>query len=173
MVSAYSVDPNELIEKVAESLKSLREIQPPEWAVLVKTGTHKQRPPTRPDWWHVRSAAVLRSVFKLGPIGVSKLRVKYGGKKDRGHKPEEFRKGSGNILRKILQQLEKAGLIKKVDKGVHKGRIITGRGKSMLDKAAIAILKSSKNKPVKVEQPKEELPKPEVKKEEKPKAKNG
>ena len=172
MVSAYSVDPNELIEKVAESLKSLREIQPPEWAVLVKTGTHKQRPPTRPDWWHVRAAAVLRSVFKLGPIGVSKLRVKYGGKKDRGHKPEEFRKGSGNILRKILQQLEKAGLIKKVDKGVHKGRIITGRGKSILDKAAIAILKSSK-KPVKVEQPKEDLPKPEAKKEDKPQAKNG
>jgi small subunit ribosomal protein S19e len=171
MVSAYSVDPNELIEKVAESLKSLREIQPPEWATFVKTGTHKQRPPTRPDWWYVRAAAVLRSVFKLGPIGVSKLRVKYGGKKDRGHKPEEFRKGSGNILRKILQQLEKAGLIKKVDKGVHKGRIVTGRGKSILDKAAIAILKSSKkeNKIVKVE----EQPKQEAKKEEKIKEKNG
>lgn len=154
MVSIYSVDPNKLVEKVAESLKSVDAVKPPAWAPFVKTGTHKERVPTQEDWWYLRSAAVLRSVFKLGPIGVSKLRIKYGGKKSRGHKPEEFRKGSGNIIRKILQQLEKAELIKKGEVGVHKGRIITGKGKSILDKAAVVISKTmKKERPVEKAQP--------------------
>jgi ribosomal protein S19E (S16A) len=34
----------------------------------------------------------------------------------------------------MLQQLEKDGLIKYDEKGVHKGRIITPKGKSFLDK---------------------------------------
>ena len=98
----------------------------------------------------MRAAAVLRSVYMLGPIGVSKLRTKYGGKKRRGHKMSHFRKGSGNVIRKLLQQLEKAGLIKFVEKGVHKGRIITPKGMSILDKTAISISKS-KPKPKRAE----------------------
>jgi len=41
-----------------------------------------------------------------------------------------------NILRKILQQLEKAELLKYVEKGVHKGRIVTGKGEKLLNQAA-------------------------------------
>ncbi len=170
MVSIYSVDPNKLVEKVAESLKSIDTIKPPAWASFVKTGTHKERAPTQEDWWYTRSAAVLRSVFKLGPIGVSKLRIKYGGKKNRGHKPEEFRKGSGSILRKILQQLEQAELVKKGEVGVHKGRVVTGKGKSILDKASVEIQKTTKKvkpQPEKKEQPAEEAVKKEKPKEEK------
>jgi len=144
MVSIYSVEPNKLVEKAAESLKVINAIEPPEWASFVKTGVHKERPPTQKDWWYIRSAAILRTIFKVGPVGVNKLRIKYGGKKDRGHKPEEFRKGSGNIIRKILQQLEKAELIKKAEVGSHKGRVITGRGKSILDKASVEIQKVTK-----------------------------
>jgi small subunit ribosomal protein S19e len=50
------------------------------------------------------------------------LKRKYGGKKNRGHKPEKRFDGSGNIIRKILQQLEKAGLIEQKAIRVHKGR---------------------------------------------------
>ena len=132
MTNIYDQDPNELILKVAEKLKKVEQIKPPVWAIWVKTGVHKERPPIQKDWWHIRAAAVLRSIYKLGPIGVSKLRIKYGGKKDRGMKPEEFRKGSGNILRKILQQLESAELIKQNKKSVHKGRIITPKGIKLL-----------------------------------------
>ena len=106
----------------------------PDWAKFSKTGTHKERPPMDPEWWYKRAAAILRTVYIKGPIGVSKLRIKYGGKKDRGHKPEEFRKGSGKIIRLILQQLEKEELIKFAEKGVHKGRVITAKGQSFLDK---------------------------------------
>ena len=107
----------------------------------------------------MRAAAVLRSVALLGPIGVSKLRTKYGGRKRRGHKPSRFRRGSGSVLRKVLQQLEKAELIKFVEKGVHKGRVVAPKGASLLDKTSIQILKS---KP-KVEAPKKEKAKTEIK----------
>ena len=141
MPTIYDVPVNDLIEKVAKELKNVPEIKPPSWSVFAKTGTHKERPPARDDWWHVRCAAVLRSVRNLGPVGVQKLRTKYGGRKRRGHKTEHFYKGSGNVIRKALQQLESAGLIKHDKEGIHKGRIATPKGISLLDKAAVSIYK--------------------------------
>ena len=135
----YDVDPQELILKTAEELKKVSEIKPPVWAAFVKTGMHKERPPVNGDWWYMRTASVLRAVYRLGPVGVSKLRTKYGGKKNRGVKKEHFYKGSGNILRKALQQLEKAELVKFKKDSIHKGRIITPKGKSLVDKTAVII----------------------------------
>ena len=151
-MSMYDVNTNELIEKVAERLKDVKEVKAPEWSTYVKTGHFKQRFPVRTDWWHVRSAAVLRSVAKLGPVGTSKLRTKYGGKKNRGVQSEKQFKASGNIIRKVLQQLEKADLIKQVQKGVHKGRIVTPKGQAMLDRASLELFKPiKKEKPAKQE----------------------
>ncbi len=139
MKDIYNVPQNELIEKIALELKKVPSMKPPAWAEFVKTGAHKERSPSRDDWWHVRAAAILRTIHKLGPIGVSKLRTKYGGKKNRGVKPEKFYSGSGKIIRLILQQLEEAELVKKAEKGVHKGRIISPKGISLLDKVAAQI----------------------------------
>lgn len=166
----YDVPANELIEKISEKLKQINEIKPPEWAAFVKTGRYKERPPFKEDWWYVRAASVLRTIYKLGPIGVSKLRRRYGGKKNRGVKPERFYKGSGSIIRKILQQLEKAELVKKEKKKIHKGRILTAKGKSLLDKTASELLKGVRKSEISVK-PKKAIKK-EVKKEgpkEKPK----
>ena len=124
----------EQILKTSEELKKIEEIRPPEWSKFVKTGTSKSRMPVEKDWWYLRAASILRKTDKLGPIGVNKLRVKYGSKKRRGHKPAHFYKASGNVIRKILQQLEKAGLLKQNLKGVYKGKIITPKGKSLLSK---------------------------------------
>lgn len=148
----YDVDVQELILKTAEELKKVPEIKPPAWASFVKTGMHKERPPVNDDWWYVRAASVLRSIYRFGPVGVSKLRTKYGGKKNRGVKKEHFYKGSGNILRKSLQQLEKAGFVKFTEKGLHKGRIITPKGKSLLDKIATQIHGLKPKQEVKVEE---------------------
>jgi len=139
MATIYDIDPSELIKKAASILKSNDNIKEPIWAKFVKTGTSKERPPVEIDWWYTRTASVLRKIYILGPIGVNKLRNKYGGKKNRGHKPEKFYPGSGNIIRKILQQLEKAELIKYTEKSVHKGRVITPKGKKFLDKIATEI----------------------------------
>lgn len=130
----FNAKPEELIEDTAKKLKGI--IKAPEWSVFVRTGSGKERPPEKDDWWYMRGASILRKIYMHGPIGVSKLRIKYGSKKNRGHKPEKFYKSSGKIIRTLLQQLEKAELITKAEKGVHKGRIITGKGKSFLDKIA-------------------------------------
>jgi len=134
MATIYDVNPNDLIEKVAKELE--KELKAPEWAPFVKTGVHKERPPTRDDWWYVRAAAVLRTIERMGPIGTSKLRGKYGGKENRGHKTEHTFKGSGSIIRKILQELDQAGFTKQAEVGVHKGRVITPKGVSLLSRVA-------------------------------------
>jgi small subunit ribosomal protein S19e len=174
MASIYDVDANELIEKAAKELAKNENIKAPEWADYVKTGVHKERAPARSDWWYLRAAAVLRTVYRYGPIGVSKLRIKYGGRKRRGHKPERFYPGSGNIIRKILQQLEKAGYLKKEEKEQHKGRKISNTGVSLLDKIATEIYKSTnpkkpakkvEKKQIETKEAPKELPKAEEKKE--------
>ena len=141
MVSALEVKPTKLIEQAAKQLEAEKLVEPTEWAPFVKTGANKERHPDRTDWWFVRAAAILRTVYSKGPVGTNKLRTKYGGRKRRGHKKAEFRKGSGSIIRNILQQLEKSGLIKQEAKGAHKGRVITPKGKSVLDKIAVTLLK--------------------------------
>ena len=165
MPTIYDCDPSELVERTAEELKKIEAIKPPTWAAFVKTGVHKERPPSKSDWWYIRAASVLKQIYRFGPIGVSKLRTKYGGKKNRGVKTEHFYKGSGSIIRKIVQQLEKEGFIKKDLKSLHKGRVITAKGKKFLDDIATKISKIIVEKPK--EQKKEIKEKEEPKKEEK------
>lgn len=135
MTTAYDVPADMLIRKVAEELKKRPEFAPPAWAAFAKTGVHKEMPPEDPDWWFVRAAAVLRRVYVDGPIGVERMRSFYGGKKDRGSKPSQFRKGSGSILRRSLQQLEAAGFV------LHDrtGRRISPSGASFIDGVAYSL----------------------------------
>ena len=143
-MNIYDVPANALITETAKELKKQNLVKPPGWAFYVKTGAHKMRPPVDNDWWFQRSAAILRTIANRGPVGVAKLRTKYGGRKNRGHKPNRFRKGSGNVIRKVLQQLEKSQLVKQIDIKGKKGRIITSRGQSLLDKTAIGIRKTGR-----------------------------
>lgn len=133
MVSARDAKPELLIKKTSEYLKT--RIHMPDWAKYVKTGVCKERPPEQKDWWHIRSASLLRKIYLDGPVGVSKLRTYYGGLKNLGHQPSHFRKAGGKIIRTILQDLERIGLIEKVNKP-KKGRVITREGQRFLDKIA-------------------------------------
>lgn len=135
-MNRYDVSQQGLVAALSAELKTVSEIKAPAWSLFVKTGVSRERPPTQEDWWHTRAASVLRKVAVLGPVGTQKLRRKYGGKQNRGYKPEAFREGSGNITRKILQQLEAAQLVRQVDKEGRKGRVLTPKGESMLDRAA-------------------------------------
>ena len=136
MATPNDINPNDYIKELAQTLKGIPDVKAPIWARFVKTGLFKERPPINNDWWHIRAAAVLKTVYRLGPVGTSKLRTKYGGKKNRGVASEHTYKGSGSIIRKILQQLEKAGLIAQGSKGIHKGRVVTPKGQSLLNSVA-------------------------------------
>ena len=134
----YELSAQEYNLKLAEALKKIPEFKEPEWAQFVKSGTAKQRPIEDPDFWHKRSASILRQIYNNRVVGVNKLRTKYGSRKNRGMRPEQFRKSSGKIIRVILQQADKAGFteISKVMKGVKSkkaGRQLTPKGKNFLE----------------------------------------
>jgi small subunit ribosomal protein S19e len=131
MPTVYDIPANILIRRLAQDLKSREEITAPDWMLFVKTGAHKERAPDDPDFWYVRCASILRKVYLNGPIGTEKLRIDYGGKKRRGVKPNKFQKGGGAIVRTALQQLERAGFVKKLGT---KGREMTDIGRSYMDK---------------------------------------
>jgi small subunit ribosomal protein S19e len=137
MTTPYDVPPNDLISKLALALKQDPALTPPEWANFVKTGVHKEKAPVDPDWWFVRSAATLRKIYLNGPIGTERLASEFGGRRDRGSAPYHARTGSRSIARKCLQALEKGGYLAKSGK---KGRIVSSKGRSLLDKCSQEVI---------------------------------
>ena len=137
MPTPYDVPASILIERLARHLKEeVDAIVPPSWASLVKTGSHVQRPPQNPDWWFTRCASLLRKIYVKGPIGIERLRSEYGGRIDRGVRPEHARKGGGAIIRKALQQLQAAGLVEPLR---NRGRVVTSEGRRLLDRLSTEI----------------------------------
>jgi small subunit ribosomal protein S19e len=132
-MAVYEVPAAEYNKKLAAKLKSMEEFKMPEWALFVKTGISKIRPPEDNEYWYARAASILRQIYKVGVVGVNRLRTKYGSKKNRGMKPEMFMKASGKIIRTILQQAEKAGFLEKVKEGKRFGRRLTKSGKDFLE----------------------------------------
>lgn len=120
------------ISKAAQELKKISEIKPPDWAGVVKTSSHLERVPGTQDFWFERCASLLYQVFKHGPVGTERLRNKYGGRTQHKVRRSHHRKAGGKTIRLALQQLEKAGLVKKEKEG----RVVTAKGKSLLDKSA-------------------------------------
>ncbi|MDK6028521.1 30S ribosomal protein S19e [Ignisphaera sp. 4213-co] len=139
MVTVRDVPADMLIKRLAEYLKSnVPMVKPPQWALFSKTGSHRERVPDNADWWYVRAAAILRKLYLAEePLGIETFRTIFGGLKRRGSAPPHFRKCGGSNIRKILQQLEKAGLVKKTERG----RVISDEGRKLLDRMALEIFK--------------------------------
>lgn len=134
----YEIPSDEYNQQLASALKEIPEFKEPEWALFVKTGVAKTRPPQEKDFWYKRAASILRQIYINKVVGVSKLRTRYGSKKNRGMKPERFKKASGKIIRTILQQAEAAGLLEKqIEPGKRAGRKLTVKGKEFLESIEI------------------------------------
>ncbi|MEM3405789.1 MAG: 30S ribosomal protein S19e [Candidatus Pacearchaeota archaeon] len=144
MASIYEIDPAVYNKFLAEELKKIQEFKVPKWSLFVKTSVARARPPAEKDWWYKRAASILRQIYIKGVVGVNRLKTRYGGRKDRGMKPAEFRKGSGKIIRTILQQGEKAGFLQK-SRGKRKGRELTKEGKKFLEDVAEKIKNNNQN----------------------------
>ncbi|MDD9953075.1 MAG: 40S ribosomal protein S19 [Candidatus Woesearchaeota archaeon] len=167
----FTVDARLLNRELAREMKERKIVSPPSWTPFVKTGMHKQRVPAARDWWFHRAAAVLRAVAVKGPIGTSKLAVKFGGRMNRGVKPDIFQPAGTNVLRKCLQQLEKAKLVKQAVHAGHKGRVLTKEGTSFLKDAMGRVEKMAPKVEKKAPAPKAPAKAPETPKEAPPKQK--
>jgi len=134
LATPHNVPASKFIERLAKYLKeNVDEVQPLSWTSVAKTGIHVEKQPQNPDWWYVRSASVLRKVYIHGPIGIEDLRSDYGGRKNRGSKPDAVKKAGGSNIRKILQQLETAGL---VVTSRPEGRKMSPKGRKLLQEIA-------------------------------------
>lgn len=133
----YDLTAQEYNTKLAEALKKISEFKAPEWIQFVKSGSGKERPIEEKDFWHKRAASILRQIYKNKIVGVNRLRTRYGNLKNRGMKPEAFRRSSGKIIRLILQQSDKAGFTEAVKQNkvlkTRAGRKLTAKGKEFLE----------------------------------------
>jgi len=134
----HAVPADALIKRLAEHLKNIPQVSFPEWALYVKTGSHTTRPPQDKHWWYTRAASVMRKLYLHGPMSVKDLRSEYGNAKQVGYSPKHHRHCGGSHIREILQQLEAAGLVEKVP---GKGRVLSQKGMSLLDRLSKEILK--------------------------------
>lgn len=133
MATVREVQAEKLIMAAAAELAKVKEMAPPTWAAIVKTGSGRMRPPEQENWWEIRSASMLRKLYFERSLGVSRFRSLYSNRKNRGHKPESTYPASGAVTRNILKQLGAAGLVK-AEKG--KGRSLTEKGRKFLDDVA-------------------------------------
>ncbi|MFB6170777.1 MAG: 30S ribosomal protein S19e [Haloarculaceae archaeon] len=139
MTTFYDVPADELLDALAERLDA--DVEEPDWAEFAKTGAGREMPPEQEDFWARRSASLLRKLATDGPVGVSRLRTEYGSSKQGSTRyrvrPPTQNKGSGKVIRTILQQLEDAGYIEAAGGD---GRRITGEGRTLLDEVADEVM---------------------------------
>jgi len=142
MPTPLDVSSDALIDRLSKFLKeNVGEVAPPVWAANAKTGSHRERPPSNPDWWYTRCASLLRKLYIHGPVGIARLRVEYGGRLRKGTHIEHSRVAGGSAIRESLQQLQKAGFISIEAK---QGRKLTAEGISLLNRMAADILKGAR-----------------------------
>jgi small subunit ribosomal protein S19e len=137
-------------------LKRQGKLPIPGWVDTVKTSASNELPPQDPDWYdeptpssparsrnskltnssryYIRAAAVARHIYMRKTVGVGRLRKVHGSTKNRGSRPAHHVDASGSVDRKVMQSLEKIGVLEvDEDKG---GRRITQSGQRDLDRIA-------------------------------------
>ncbi|KAI9884892.1 MAG: 40S ribosomal protein S19 [Watsoniomyces obsoletus] len=133
-IGVRDVDAQKFIEAYAAFLKRQGKLPVPGWVDTVKTGHGKELPPQSIDWFYVRAASVARHVYLRKTVGVGRLRKVHGSQKNRGSRPSHHVNASGSVDRKVMQALEKIGVLEQdEDKG---GRRITQSGQRDLDRIA-------------------------------------
>lgn len=86
------------------------------------------------DRYYVRAAAVARHIYLRKTVGAGRLRKVHGSTRNRGSRPSHHVDASGSVDRRVLQSLEKIGVLETdEDKG---GRRVTQAGQRDLDRIA-------------------------------------
>ncbi|MCJ1469561.1 40S ribosomal protein S19 [Pseudocyphellaria aurata] len=91
--------------------------------------------------FYTRAASVARHVYLRKTVGVGRLRKVHGSTKNRGSRPSHHVDASGSVDRKVMQALEKIGVLEQdEEKG---GRRITQSGQRDLDRIAQTTIEES------------------------------
>lgn len=141
-VTVKDVDAHAFIKAYAAYLKRTGKLEVPKWVDLVKTGTYKELAPYDQDWFYVRAASVARHIYLRKGVGVGGLRKNYGGRLNRGSRPHHNSLGSGSVVRKVMQALEKIKVLEMDEKS---GRRISQDGQKDLDRIAAQIQRLKEN----------------------------
>ncbi|KAK2768414.1 40S ribosomal protein S19 [Arachnomyces sp. PD_36] len=133
-VNVNDVDAQKFIAAYSAFLKRQGKLPIPGWVDTVKTSNSKELPPQSIDWFYVRAASVARHVYLRKTVGVGRLRKVHGSTKNRGAAPSHHVHASGSVDRKVLQALEKIGVVEHDEE--NGGRRITRSGQRDLDRIA-------------------------------------
>lgn len=114
------------LHSLAAHLRTVLDLKPEEFGG--KSGAHRERMPDDPQWVWTRTASLL--VFCMYRArSIKDLKIRYGGLRRRGAKPSKRRTAGGAYLRRMVQSLERAGLLAET-KG--QGRHTTQKGNTLL-----------------------------------------
>merc|ERR1712225_52637 len=113
-------------------LKRSGKLEIPVWVDVVKTGTGKELAPYDQDCIYLRKH-----------VGVGALAKLHGGSVNRGQRPSHHADGSRSVERKVLQALEKIGVLE--HDTARGGRRITIDGQRDLDRIASAIVEEQRS----------------------------
>lgn len=127
----------QFIDAYALFLQRQGRLEIPGYVELVKTSAGNELPPQdAAGWFYKRTASVARHIYLRKDIGVGKLNKLYGGAINRGFRPSHHKNASGSINRRVLQSLEKLGLL---EQGPNGGRRISENGQRDLDRIAVEL----------------------------------
>ncbi|KAI9018089.1 40S ribosomal protein S19-A [Phycomyces blakesleeanus] len=141
-ITVKDVNAHEFIKAYSAYLKRTGKLEVPKFVDIVKTGSYKELAPYDPDWYYVRAASVARHIYIRKSVGVGALNKVHGGRINRGFRPSHHVEASGSVNRKVLQSLEKIGVLEQDKKG---GRRITQDGQRDLDRIAMTLVASEED----------------------------
>jgi small subunit ribosomal protein S19e len=135
-VTLRDVAAADFIKAYGAHLKKTGKMEAPKHVEFIKTGVQKELCPYDADWLFVRAAAVARKVYLNGGQGVGGLARVFGSADRRGTLRRSFQRSHRGLIRHILQQLEKMGIVAKDEDG---GRVLTEAGQRDLDRIAVQV----------------------------------
>ena len=112
-ITVKDVPASEFIAAYAEQLKKSNELTLMKGSFYIKTGFSREICPHDDDWFYTRAASLARKIYLRPGLGVKTLQHIYGKKGRFGHRRNHHTRGSGKVIRYILQQLEAVGILMK------------------------------------------------------------
>jgi len=140
MVSPRDVTADAFIAAYASHLKRSGKLEVPNWVDIVKTGHGKEQGPLDPDWYYIRAAALARHIYLRPRCGLASLKKYQGNSKRRGVRPSHHVDASGSVQRKVVQSLEKIGVLEAHPDG---GRTVSQEGQRDLDRISTSVLQDA------------------------------